>query len=348
MQAAYAARTGGDDPLANLEVGDREVPALRPGWALVRVEAAALNQHDLWTLRGVSSHPIVLPQILGTDAAGTVVELGPDCPPGTPPPGTRVVLHAVLDCGRCWACREGDELACEDLTLLSEAGHPGTLAEFVAVPADNLLPLPEGVDPVAAACLPTAYLTAYRMIVTRARLTPGDTLLVQGAGGGVASAAILLARAAGIRAIATARDPSKREAARQLGAIAALEPVRESLAEIRALTGGRGVDAVVETVGAATWDLSLRACRPGGVIVVAGATTGADPPAQLRRVFWRQLTIAGSTMGTRAELRRLVDLVASGTVTPLVDSVFSLQDARAALARLAAGTQVGKIVVRPG
>lgn len=347
MLAAYAARSGGQDPLANLCVGVVDPPSLPPEWVLVRVEAAALNQHDLWTLRGVSSHPVVPPIILGTDGAGTVVEVGPDCPPSTPPPGTRVVVYPVFGCGGCPACGDGEELLCNDLSLLSEAGRPGTLAELLAVPATHVLRLPDGVDTVAAACLPTAYATAYRMLFTRGGASAGSTVLVHGASGGVATAAILLARAAGVRVVATSRDPEKRAAAERLGAVA-LAPVRESLDAIADLTGGRGVDVVVETVGEATWELSLRACRAGGTVAVAGATTGGDPPARLRRIFWRQLSVVGVTMGTRVELRRLLGLVDAGVLRPLVDSVHPLAEAAGAFARLAAAEQLGKVVVRPG
>jgi len=345
MLAAYAAASGGDDPLANLRVGDRPAPRPRSGWAVVRVEAASLNYHDLWTLRGVSSQPIVPPQILGGDAAGVVEEYGPDRPEETPDPGSPVVVHSVISCGHCGACRNGEELFCSSLTLLSEGPYPGTLAELVEVPARNLVPRPEGLDAVAAACLPTAYLTAYRMLFTRAALHPGATVLVQGASGGVATASVLLAGAAGIAVIVTSRDPAKRRAALDLGALAALPADRDTAREVRRLTGGRGADAVIETVGEPTWEVSLRSVRAGGSIVVAGATGGADPPARLRRVFWEQIAILGSTMGTRAELERLVALCATSGLRPLVDRTLPLGSAPEAFARLAAGEQMGKIVL---
>ena len=345
MLAAYAARTDRENPLAALEVGDRPTPEPPPGWVLLRMAAASLNHHDLWTLRGIASRPVEPPQILGCDVAGTVAAHGPDLPADTPHEGTRVVAHSVLGCGACSACRDVDPLFCRDMGMFSEGAYQGTLAEYVPVPAANLVPLPDAVDFPAAACLPTAYLTAYRMLFTRADLHPGDTVLVHGATGGVGTAAILLARAAGVDVIATSRDEEKRRLALQLGATAAVGTDRDSAKQVAALTHGRGVDAVIETVGEATWDFSLRSVRIDGTVVVAGATTGMNPPAQLNRVFWRHTRILGSTMGTRPELEKLVALAAAGTLTPLVGATHPLAKAREAFELLAAGEQNGKIVV---
>ncbi|HEV7679714.1 MAG TPA: zinc-binding dehydrogenase [Candidatus Dormibacteraeota bacterium] len=348
MLAAYAARTGGDDPLANLEVGERPQPEPPPGWALLRVHAASLNHHDLFTLRGRSSRPVEPPQVLGCDAAGTVAAYGPDRPDDAPPEGARVVAHSVIGCQNCAACRDTDPLFCRDMSMLSEGEYQGSLAEYVPVPAANLIPLPDAIDFATAATLPTAYLTVYRMLFSRAQLRPGDTVLVHGATGGVATAAILLARAAGIDVISTSRDQAKREIAIQLGARAALGTDREASKQVQTLTGGRGVDAVIETVGEPTWEFSLRAVRIDGTIVVAGATAGFNPPAQLHRIFWRHTRILGSTMGTRPELEKLVAMTASGTLQPLIGATFPLSRAREAFAQLAAGEQRGKLVVLPG
>jgi NADPH:quinone reductase-like Zn-dependent oxidoreductase len=320
--AAVAARIDPDDPLAGLEVRDAPEPDPPPGWEVVNVRAAALNHHDLWTLRGVGARPEELPVILGCDAAGVAED------------GREVVVYSVLS----EPGPDGDETLVQDFRQLSERGVDGTLAERVAVPARNLVPKPPSLSFAEAACLPVAYLTAYRMLFTRGGLRPGDSVLVQGAGGGVATAAIVIARAVGIRAYATSRDELKRERAVQLGAEAAVVP------------GGRlpeRVDAVIETVGRATWDHSLKALRPGGRVVVAGATSGGDPPADLQRVFWRQLTIVGSSMGTLDELRRLATLVETTGLRPLVDSEHPLPEARAAFERLASGQAFGKVVVLP-
>jgi NADPH:quinone reductase-like Zn-dependent oxidoreductase len=319
MLAAYAARIDPDDPLAGLEVGEVPEPEAPEGWTTVSVRAAALNHHDLWSLRGVGLSADQLPMVLGADAAGIDED------------GREVVVHAVIGDPVAGA---GDETLDAKRTLLSEL-HPGTLAERVAVPRGNLVPKPPELSFAEAACLPTAWLTAYRMLVTRGGIGAGDRVLVQGAGGGVATAAIVLARTLGATVYATSRDEAKRERARELGAVA-LEP------------GARlpeRVDIVIETVGAATFDHSLKCLRPGGRMVVSGATSGHQVTVDLRRVFFLQTSVIGSTMGTRDELERLLDLCTEEGVRPLIDSEYALADARAAFARLEAGAAFGKIVL---
>ncbi|HWS58412.1 MAG TPA: zinc-binding dehydrogenase [Actinotalea sp.] len=323
MLAAYAARTDPEDPVAALEVGERPEATPPAGreqdWTVVEVRAASLNHHDLWSLRGVGLPAERLPMILGTDAAGVA------------PDGSEVVLHAVVGAtGHGVGPRE-------QRSILSER-YPGTLAERVAVPTWNLVPKPPELSFAEAACLPTAWLTAYRMLFTTAGLRPGDRVLVQGVGGGVASAAITLGAAAGLEVVATSRDAVKRDRAAAMGAVAAIEP------------GARApfrVDAVVETVGAATWAHSVRALRPGGTIVVAGATSGDQPGAELTRMFFTELRVLGATMGTRDDLVALLRFLVRSGVRPVVDSTFPLVDARAAMLRLASGAHTGKIVVLP-
>ena len=318
MLAAYAARQDPTDPLSGLEVGEVDAPEPPPGWTTVTVRAASLNHHDLWSLRGVGLKADALPMVLGCDAAGLDEE------------GNEVVVHGVV-ASEAW---RGDETLDPKRTLLSEK-HPGTFAQSVAVPRANLVPKPPGLSFEHAACLPTAWLTAYRMLFTRAEATPGSTVLVQGAGGGVATAAIALGAAAGVRVWATSRSEEKRARALELGAEQAFEP------------GARlpeRVDAVIETVGAATWAHSLRALKQGGAIVVSGATSGDAPSAELARTFFLQLRILGSTMGTRDELARLVQLCASGAVTPVIDRTMPLADAPAGFAAMAAGELFGKVV----
>jgi len=261
--------------------------------------------------------------ILGCDAAGV------------DPDGNEVLVHAVIadpDAGG------GDETMDPRRSLLSER-HPGTLAERVAVPRRNLVPKPASLSFTEAACLPTAWLTAYRMLFTRSSLRPGDTVLVQGVGGGVATALLGLARAGGLRVWATSRSEEKRQRALELGAHAAFSPDER--------LPGR-VDAVMETVGRATWSQSIRALRPGGEIVVSGATTGDDPPADLTQVFFLQRSIIGSTMGTRNELEGLVRFVDVAGLRPVIDSVRPLAQARSAFEEMLAGEQVGKLVLTVG
>ncbi len=318
MLAAYAAKLDPDDPLSGLEVGERPDPEPPAGWTTVSVKSASLNHHDLWSLRGIGLTEDRLPMILGCDAAGLDDE------------GNEVVVHAVVS-QESWL---GDETLDPGRSLLSER-YPGTFAERVAVPRRNLISKPEELSFEEAACLPTAWLTAYRMLFTRGRVVPGMTVLVQGAGGGVATAAIVLANAAGARVWVTARSEDKRAQAVELGADQAFE------------SGARlpeRVDVVLETVGQATWGHTLRVLKPGGTVVVAGATTGDAPPAELRRVFFLQLTVTGSTMGSRAELERLMALCVAKDLRPRIDRSLPLAEAREGFHAMLEGSFVGKIV----
>ncbi len=321
MLAASCVSQSADDPLSGLEVGDKPDPEAPEGWARVTVRAASLNHHDLWSLRGVGLAADRLPMTLGCDAAGTTED------------GTEVVVHGLVG-DPTW---KDDETLDPKRTILSEL-HQGTLAEQVVVPTRNLLPKPAGLSFEEAACLPTAWLTAYRMLFTQSGAKPGDRVLVQGAGGGVATAAIALARAAGMQVYATSRDEAKRARALELGA----HEVFESGARLPAK-----VDAVIETVGKATWSHSMRALRPGGTLVVSGATSGPDPSADLNRLFFLQLRVVGSTMGTRTELEQLLRFLDATGVRPLVDEVFPLSAARDAFAKLATGDVFGKLVLTP-
>ena len=321
MLAVTCTSQSADDPLSGLTVGERPEPQAPDGWARVTVKAASLNHHDLWSLRGVGLPADRLPMILGCDAAG----LDED--------GNEVVVHGLVG-DPDWV---GDETLDPRRSILSER-HQGTLAESVVVPRRNLLPKPAELSFEEAACLPTAWLTAYRMLFTNAAVKPGDRVLIQGAAGGVSTAAIALARAAGLVVWVTGRDEAKRARALELGAHEAFEPGARLPAR---------VDAVLETVGKATWSHSMKSLRPGGTLVVSGATTGADPGADLNRLFFLQLRVIGSTMGTRDELVGLLSLLAATGVRPQVDEVIPLADARKGFERLAAGDVVGKLVLTP-
>jgi NADPH:quinone reductase-like Zn-dependent oxidoreductase len=316
MRAAYASSINPDNPLAGLAVGevDPETPA---DWVGVDVRASSLNHHDLWSLRGVGLSADRLPMVLGCDAAGVDED------------GNEVVVHAVIGSPDI-----ADETMDPGRTLLSEK-YPGTLAERVRVPRRNLVPKPAELSFEEAACLPTAWLTAYRMLRVRGRLPEDGSVLVQGAGGGVATAAVVLAAAMGARVYATSRHEVKRDRIAALGATA-LEP------------GARlpeRVDVVIETVGAPTFEHSLKCAKPGGRIVVSGATAGYQVPVDLRRVYFLQLEILGSTMGTRDELAALLSLCVSHGIRPVVDTVYGFSEVEQAFARLESGDVFGKLVI---
>lgn len=320
MFAAYAARIDADDPLSGLELGELPEPEVRPGWSVVTVKAATLNHHDLWSLRGVGLTPERLPMILGCDAAGVDEH------------GNEVVIHSVIG-------QSGHGVGPDEPRSILTERYQGTFAERVAVPTWNLLPKPAELSFAEAACLPTAWLTAYRMLFTKADVKPGDTVLVQGAGGGVSTALVVLAKAAGLRVWVTGRDEAKRARAVGLGADAAFE------------SGARlpeRVDAVMETVGAATWSHSVKSLKPGGTIVISGATSGYHPTAtELNRIFFLELRVVGSTMGTKEELAGLLALCANSGIRPVIDSTLPLTEARDGFARIAKGDVFGKIVLIP-
>jgi NADPH:quinone reductase-like Zn-dependent oxidoreductase len=320
MFAVYAESFSSDDPLSGLVVGERPAPEAPDGWTTITVKASALNHHDLWSLRGVGLKEEQLPMILGCDAAGYDED------------GNEVVVHAVIsDPG--WT--GSDETFDPKRSLLSER-HQGTFADQVVVPRSNVIAKPATLSFEEAACLPTAWLTAYRMLFTRGGLKAGDTVLVQGAGGGVATALITLARAGGLKVLATSRDETKRKRALDIGAHDVFEsgerlPVK--------------VDAVMETVGRATWSHSIRSLRPGGTIVTSGTTSGPKlDDAELTRIFFLQLRVIGSTMGTRAELAALVNLLDATGTRPLIDRTLPMADAREGFAAMADGDVFGKIV----
>ncbi|MBE1875145.1 zinc-binding dehydrogenase [Myceligenerans pegani] len=317
MLAASVTSFSPDSPLDGLEVGDAPEPVTPEHWTTVDVRAASLNHHDVWSLRGVGLREEQLPMILGTDAAGVA------------PDGTEVIVHGVIGAdGHGVGPRERR-------TLLSEH-HPGTLAERVAVPAANLIPKPAGLSFEEAACLPVSWLTAYTMLFTAGGLAPGNSVLIQGAGGGVSTAAVLLGVAAGLEVFVTSRSAEKRERALSLGAAAAVAP-GERLPQ--------RVDVVLESVGQATWKHSVRSVRPGGTIAVCGATSGDAPPAELTRIFFQEIRIQGVTMGTRDDLAALANFVSTQDIKPLIDSVHPLQNTQEAMARLLSGAQFGKVVI---
>jgi len=329
VKAVRIHEDGGPDVLRYEDVPD---PVPGTGQVLVRLRAASLNHLDLWVRKGLPSVP--KPRTLGADGAGLVEALGEGVDGFDP--GQRVVLNPGIAHG-------------ETITVIGEHTD-GTHAELIAVPATNVYPLPDELSFEEAAAFPLVFETAYRMLVTRAHLGPGEWVLVWGIGGGVATAALAIAKALGAKVLVTSSSDAKLARAVELGADAVVNHASGDVAEAaKEATGGRGVDLVVEHVGEATWKTSLQVVRAGGRIVVCGATSGPNPPAALHRIWWKQLTIYGSTMGTPEDFEGAYELVKSGRAKPVVDEVFPLSEARAAHERLEAGEQLGKIVLRiPG
>ena len=315
MKAIRIHEDGGPEVLRYEDAPD---PEAGPGEVLVRLRAASLNRLDLWVRAGLPSVP--KPRILGADGAGLDHA------------GRRVVINPGIEHG-------------DRITVVGEH-MDGTHAELIAVPEGNVYPLPDEISFEEAAAFPLVFETVYRMLVTRAGLEPGEWVLVWGAGSGIGSSALVIARALGARVIATSSSDAKVELARGLGAeVVVNHATGDVLAAVKEATGGPGVDVVVEHVGEATWQTSLQAARPHGRIAVCGATTGPNPKAALHRVWWKQLTILGSTMGTKEDFEGAFELVKSGRAKPVVDSVFPLAEARAAHERMESGANFGKIVL---
>jgi NADPH:quinone reductase-like Zn-dependent oxidoreductase len=320
MRAVILTSPSADDPVSAVQVGEREAPTPPDGWTTVTLKAASLNHHDVWNMRGVGVDPSWLPVVLGSDGAGVDAD------------GNEVIIHPLIadpDAGG------GDETLDPRRRMISD-GIDGTFAEVIAVPRRNLVPKPAELSWEAAACLSTAWLTAYRMLFGRGDLPAGSTILVQGAGGGVATALIALGRAAGLRVWVTSRDPEKRRrAVEELGAHAAFE------------SGARlpeRVDAAMDSAGQATFKHSLRSLRPGGTLVSIGATTGAAVDPELTRLFLNQIRIQGVAMGTVDELRRLAQMCAVAGIAPTIDSTHALGDARDGIRRMVDGELFGKVV----
>ncbi len=340
MQAVYLTGHGGNEVVA---IGERPLPGRQMGEVRVRLHAATLNRVDLYMRDSGAGITHTLPQVMGIDGAGVVEAV--DAGQGLSL-GQRVLLYPGVTCGHCEFCQRDQEVLCTTMKLLGEH-RDGTFAQFISVPARNAVPMPEGWSFEEAAALGVNHLTAWRMLVTQARLQAGETVLVFGIGGGVSLAGLQLAKALGARVIVTSREPDKCERALALGADAAIcSGTHDVVPEVMRLTDKRGVDVVFENVGAAAWDSALRSAVRGGRIVTCGATSGDQPGADLRRVFIRQLQIFGSTLGNLAELQDLVRFCAQHKVRPLIDQVFPIHEAHAALDRLASGQQFGKVALR--
>ena len=340
MRAAFITGHGGNKVV---ELAQRPMPARRAGQVLVRMRAATLNRVDLYMRDSGAGIRHTLPQIMGLDGAGTVEEI--DADETRLKRGQHVVLHPGISCGRCSYCLRGERTLCMTIQYLGEH-RDGTLAEFVSLPAENVFPMPEALDFAEAASLGVTYLTAWRMLFTKARVRPWETVLIFGVGGGVSLAALQLAKLAGARVIVTSRDDGKLARARELGADHVINGIHEDVVKaVMAATDGLGVEVVIENVGEEVWSSALKSLARGGRIVTCGATSGDQPPADLRRIFIRQLQIFGSTLGDLDEFKTLLAWVERSRLRPVIDSHYALADLHGALDRFEAGRQFGKIAI---
>lgn len=341
MKSVQITGHGGNEVV---EVREGERPRRRPGEVLVRIEAGTLNQVDLYMRNSGAGITHELPLVMGLDGAGVVEEVEEG--ETRLAVGQRVVVFPNLTCGRCEFCQRGDDVLCTRMKLMGEHVD-GTFAQWISVPVENLFSMPKHLDFVQAAAMGVNYLTAWRMLFTRAQLKPWETVLVFGVGGGVSLAAMQLARSTGARVIVTSREDDKLEKALALGAHEAINSNTQDVAKtVMALTGRRGVDVVVENVGEAVWSSAMKSLVRGGRLVTCGATSGDQPPADIKRIFIRQLQIIGSTSGNASEFRELLAYVERHEITPVIDSVFSLESIHEALDHLESGGRMGKVGLR--
>jgi NADPH:quinone reductase-like Zn-dependent oxidoreductase len=340
MKALFFEKHGGPEVL---QYGERPEPVAGPGEVRIAVRAAALNHLDLFVRNGIPDVP--LPQIPGADAAGVVDAIGEGVSGFTP--GDRVLVQPGLYCNVCEFCRSGEQCLCVKYKIVGEHSL-GTFAEKAVLPARNLFGIPEGMSFEKAAAFPLVYQTAWRMVLGRGGVGPGQTVLVHGAGGGVAGAAVEIALFAGARVFATTSGGEKARILRDAGCELVIDYTREDPGRLVAeVTKKRGVDVVIDSVGEKTWMSSLRAVRRGGRIVTCGATSGPNPKEEIRLIFWKQISILGSTMANDREFRTMLSAVASGRLTPRIDRVYPLSRGAEAYARMEAGEQHGKIVLVP-
>ena len=341
MKAAFFREHGGLD---RIEYGDLPDPVPGPGQVRVRIRAGALNHLDIFVRTGIPGIPVALPHVMGSDGAGVVESVGPGVT--RVKPGDEVVLNPGVNCGECEFCLRGEHSLCVTFHLLGE--HvAGTFAEYVVAPAVNAYPRPASLTWEESAAFPLTFLTAWRMLVSKARVRPGESLLIIGIGGGVAVAALQIAKLLGMTVFVTSGSVEKLARAKGLGAEEGIDHSASDFArEVRKLTGKRGVDVVLDSVGKATWRQSIAAAAKGGRLLTCGATTGPDPQTDLGRIFWNQLTVYGSTMGTHAEFAEMLRIFRDGRVKPVVDAVFPLPQAREAQRRIEEKRQFGKVVLR--
>jgi len=341
MKAAVITEHG---ELDKVSVAEAAKPMPGPREVLIQVKSAALNHLDIWVRKGRPGVTMSMPHILGSDASGVIIKIGGKTSGFAV--GDEVIINPGLSCGRCEYCARGEQSECSSFGIVG-MNRPGTFAEYVAVPATNVYRKPTHLSFDEAAALPLAYVTAWRMLMTRAGLKPGQTLLIHGIGGGAALAALQLAKLAGSDVIATSSSDEKLGWAEQIGAKHIINYKRQDVAIcVKELTSGRGVDVVVDTVGMATWPIDFACVRRGGKIVICGVTSGPKAETNLQALYWNQLTVYGSTMGSDDDFRAMVAAVSSAKLKPVIDSVFPLAEVDKAMSKMEAGTQFGKIVLK--
>ncbi len=342
MKAAVIHNHGG---LECVTIDDVPEPKAGEGEVMLDVRSAALNHLDIWVRKGRPGLSLNMPHVLGSDGAGVVAELGPNTHGINI--GDEVIVNPGLSCGYCESCRRGQQSECVSFGIVGMS-RPGTFAEKVAVPSRNVFAKPSHLSFDEAAALPLSYQTAWRMLMSRARFRTGETVLINGIGGGVALAALQLAKLAGAEVIVTSSSDEKLSKAQAIGADHTInyKTVADLIGTVKEITGGRGVDIVVDSVGAATWSNNFKVVRKGGRIVLCGVTSGPETTTNLQALYWNQLTVMGSTMGSDEDVRQLLRAVETAKLKPVVDSSHPLEEIRAAMGRMEAAEQFGKIVVR--
>ena len=341
MKAIAITGQGGLDKVQYMDI---ERLSLGPREVLVETRAAALNHLDIFVRNNLDTLKLVAPHVAGADGAGVVAEVGGEV--RTIKAGDRVLINPALNCGVCEFCQAGEQSLCVRLGIMGES-CPGTFAEYFKVPQENVHPLPEGFSWEEAAALPLVFVTAWRMLISKAAVKPGEDILILGIGGGVSTAVLQIVTAIGLRAFVTSSSEDKLRQAKKLGAEAGINYKTQDFArEIRSLTDRRGVDVVVDSVGGDSYAKSLASLAKGGRLVTCGATAGARPQTDLQRIFWNQLSVFGSTMGNRREFAEMLNFVRKRGVKPVIDQTFSLADGAQAFARMEEGKQFGKIVLK--
>lgn len=343
MKAIAITAHGGIESVQYMDV---ERPTLGPREVLIETQAVALNHLDIWVRNGLPGAKLGMPHVLGADGAGLVAEVGAEV--SRVQVGERVLINPGLNCGVCEFCQAGEQSLCATFGIMGET-CPGTFAEYFKVPQDNVHPVPEGFSWEEAAAFPLVFVTAWRMLISKAQIKPGEDILILGIGGGVSTAALQMAKSLGLRAFVTSSSDEKLQQATKLGADAVINYKTQDFArEVRNLTDRRGVDIVVDSVGGDSYAKSLASLVKGGRLVTCGATAGPRPQTDLQRIFWNQLSVFGSTMGNVREFAEMLNFVRKRGVKPVIDQVFPLSDGAKALARMEEGKQFGKIVLKVG